>query len=374
MKRYTCLITTSVGIAPTLHRELKYLWVKPYNQFETWLFVDCTIEEIAFLNVRVRTWSKIWMQLWENQSCLTFEELFLHCEKIAREDYIPEWAPLQIEAFSYKSDLQSITTLQSVAHKAVLNRIIWRDNKRIQQDNKQSHTIRIQVDNNTLRVYINTSWNALHERWRRTHAVQAPLKEHIAAALVLMTSRWYSQPLIDVCCWWWTIPIEAALIASNRAPWLEREFACWSFPWHNLEEHINHVKQTALQKIFDKEYHIQWYDIEHDAISYATIHAKNAWVNHCITFKQDNCAQVILQNNDTLITNPPYWKRIWSEHVDEIHDVIFHKARYCKAATIISWYEHTHWLYHPRYWKTRQTKNWSDRCTIYMHQNDGNNN
>ncbi len=367
MKKYTCLITTSVGLAPTLHRELKYLWVKPYNQFETWVFVDCTLKEIAFLNVWIRTWSKIRKQLSHKKQCDSFESLFTLLETLPRENYLDETSPFQIKAYSYNSDLESIPTIQSVSHKAILNRIIWKNQQHTVNNDKQAHTIRIQLHNNALFVYINTSWNALHERWRRMHHLQAPLKEHIAAALVLMTSRWYSLPLVDVCCWWWTIPIEAALIATNRAPWMHRWFACESFWWFNFQDDIASIKHDAQQKIFEKEYKIVWYDIDQEAIRCAADHASNAWVAHCISLQSRDCTDVILEENDTLITNPPYWKRIWSENVDQIHDIIFHKARYCKAATIISGYEHTHWLYHPRYRKTKQTKNWADRCNIYMH-------
>jgi putative N6-adenine-specific DNA methylase len=102
------------------------------------------------------------------------------------------------------------------------------------------------------------------------------IKEHIAAALVLMTSRGYSDPLIDPCCGSGTIPIEAAMIASNRAPGLLRSFACEEFPDPQRAKAVQDVVDTAKTKIFEKDYIILGYDIQQELIDQAKTNAESA--------------------------------------------------------------------------------------------------
>ncbi len=351
-------------------RELKYLRAKPYNWFDTGTFVDCTNEEIAKLNVWLRTWSKIRMQLAEKEICTHFDTLHELTSSINWSDYIAPMQWISIVAHSRESELHAERTIQSISHKAVIQSLTWTDNsERDIDDTIPVAIIRVSIAHDYCKIFINTSWNSLHERWYRLDSWEAPIKEHMAAALVLMTSRWYSTPFVDPYCGSWTIPIEAAMIASNRAPWLKRSFACERFPWFDFTALVAEQKEQAQNKIFDKEYDIQWFDIDQDVVYIAEDNARNAWVDHIVSFRRNDSLHHQFGEEQTIVTNPPYWRRIWEDVADRVHDTLFHKARYVKNMTVISWFEQAQEYYEPRFWKVKEARNWADDVNIYIHKN-----
>lgn len=368
--KHSCLVTTSAWVASTLNRELKYHKWKPYKVFKTWVYVNLTQKQIAHALVRLRTWTTLWMEVATKKSCNTFEDLYALVLSRDRSQYIQPKQWITISCNVHKSTLNSERTIQSVAHKAIITSLTGSDSGHWDIDKSiQPAHIRINIADDECTVFLDCSGRGLHERWRRTDTWSAPIKEHIAAAMVLMTSRGYSAPLIDPYCGSWTIPIEAAMIASNRAPWLDRSFACEDFPWFTFTDYIAETKKNAKTKIYKKKYRIFGFDNDPDMIAIAKKNAKNAWVDDIVSFEKHNSLHYQFKNDQTIITNPPYWNRIETQSVGRIHDTLFHKARYVKNMTIITWFEDTDDLYNPHFRETKPINNWADEVTLYFHKN-----
>lgn len=157
--------------------------------------------------------------------------------------------------------------MQSLAKKAIVKKLagnaLVTENK-----NLGSIEIRILLENNILRILLNTSGNALHKRGYREMTGDAPLKENIAAALVILSNWRFKEPLYDIFCGSGTISIEAAMIARNMAPGLKRKFDAESWPWIPKDV-FSKEKERAIQKEFSGEYKIYATDIRKDIIELA---------------------------------------------------------------------------------------------------------
>ena len=148
----------------------------------------------------------------------TFDELFDFVQSLSWKKYL-QTDNISIKAISKTSQLSSERTIQSIVHKAILQ------SYSPSQDDHFSEEIMVYLEHNHAKVMLNTSGVSLHQRGYRTQAGIAPLKENIAAAIVLLAGWKFKTPLIDPCCGSGTIPIEAAMIAKNIAPGLQRTFA-----------------------------------------------------------------------------------------------------------------------------------------------------
>lgn len=182
------------------------------------------------------------------------------------------------------------------------------------KENEHSHPIEVflLLVNDELRVLINTSGDALHKRGYRSQAGEAPLKESLAAALVLFSGWRFRTPLYDPLCGSGTLLIEAAMIARNIAPGLQREFDYLYFPWYELSCHEKAIKEARVM-IYDKSYQIFGSDEDPQMIEIACQNASRAGVLDTISFRQADMREVSYMPGSHMITNPPYGKRLSSE-------------------------------------------------------------
>lgn len=220
--------------------------------------------------------------------------------------------------------------------KAITKKLLGSDERRDEDSTLQAIDIMITLDRDSCFVLLNTTGESLHERGYRHHAGVAPLKENLAAAFVLSSGRKFSTPLVDPFCGAWTICIEAALIAKNIAPWMNRWFAFHGFEWYP-NSHFKDAMAVAEAKIMtDKKHTIIGHDIDPVMIDIARKNARNAWVEEYIDFsvrdfmtspvtpdfnviaseaKQSNEWQnnemIKWQDNRfSIVTNPPYGERM----------------------------------------------------------------
>lgn len=360
------LITTSYGIVPTLKRELNYHRHKSFHGFDTGLYVNGWIQEAAYLNVWLRTASKIWLEIGEETRVQNFNALYERVYSHDWKQYFSEWRPIKVNEHNHQSKLNAGRTIQSVSHKAIIDQLTWeKDGNRFVNTALDPIEVRIMLVMDKIRIYVNTSWLALHQRGYRTEAGEAPLREHIAAAMVLMTKRWYSDPLIDPLCGSGTIPIEAALIATNRAPGLYRTFAREAFPCSDssLKEKI--VAQ-ATAKIYEKNYDIKWYDSDPSIIKIAQENAKRAWVSWIVTFEEKSLFDQVFEEKQTVITNPPYGIRISGNEVQKIHTTLAREWFSANASTVISGYDEAEKLFRNEAWKHVRVKNGGNDVIIFV--------
>lgn len=315
------------------------------------------------INLRSRTANKVFQQLGYLHQCTDFDTLFHTIETIHRRHYIPTHTPIIVSVQTYESKLQATKVIQSVAHKAIIVWLTWSHNKQWEIDNNKGPAeILCTITKDHLSVYINTSGNALYQRAYKTGVGDAPLKENIAAAMILQSKRDSTKPLLDPCCGSGTIVIEAALIASNKAPWQHRDFAFQSFPSFDRSVRNKLLIQAKRSQTYC-DTHIQWRDIDHEVLQKAKDNADNAGVGSMITRKHvDMLKQPKPDKNSSIITNPPYGKRLDNNNIDNIHQTLIQRGK-THTTTFISSYDVTPYINKSR--SIQATKNGAVDCNIY---------
>jgi len=266
-------------------------------------------KDIALCNIWLRTADRVLIQLAEFKAS-DFEVLFQGVKKLPWEKMLEEDSKIHVIGKSNKSQLSSVPTCQSVTKKAILEAL--RRKYKVDRFSEDGTVFRIEValNNDIASITLDTSGDALNKRGYRKRRAEAPLKETLAAALVLISNWKYNQPLMDPFCGSGTIMIEAALIGRNIAPGLNRNFTAeeWTFIPKDIWQTI---RAEAKAKIKQPELKIYGSDRDPHAIDTARENAKIAGVGKDIVFETCDVEAVkILNPNGVLICNPPYGERI----------------------------------------------------------------
>ena len=357
------LITCPFWCASLLTKELKRLELPLIESHPTAILSEWTWKDIYNINLRSRIANKVYAIIWENK-VTNFDQVFDFILSLWRNSLFIPTTPFSLHATCKNSQIISEKSLVSVAHKAILTSLnILEDTK---ADHKNPQEIFLFMSWNNLKVCINTSWTSLHQRWWRTHTGPAPLKENLAATIILLSWWKFNRPLIDPFCGSGTIAIEAALLAKNIAPWKIRKFAFQNFK--NFDFNIwNELLLNAKKSEFENNYQIIARDIDEKVLGYAKVNAQNAWVRDVITFEhQDFQSGLMLFEWDFwLITNPPYWKRLNTN--DDLSPLYEKLADYLKECYgwVISSYPWMGKLFYSKHFSHKQLYNWADEEDFY---------
>lgn len=269
-------------------------------------------EAICRANVFLRTAERVLLKVGSFQA-VTFEELFEKTKAIAWEDWIPQDGKFWVaKASSIKSKLFSPSDIQSIMKKAMVERLKSKYNISWFPESGSSFPLRVFLFKDQVTIGIDTSGDSLHKRGYRTLTSKAPITETLAAALILLTPWKKDRILVDPFCGSGTFPIEAALIAANIAPGMNRSFLAEE--WSNLipRKEWYHAIDEANDLVDDSvKTDIQGYDIDEEIVTAARSNAKAAGVEHLIHFQQRPVAELSHPKKyGFIITNPPYGERI----------------------------------------------------------------
>ena len=265
-------------------------------------------------NLWLRTCDRI-MRVMAQFEARSFEELFQGVKKIEWEKLLPEDARFPIRAKCVKSQLMSPSDVQKIAKRAMVERmkgaygLDWFDETGV------LFQIDISIRDDIATVCVDSSGEPLSKRGYRTWNGEAPLRETLAAALVLQ-SGWHPwQPLVDPCCGTGTILIEAAFIATSRAPGLTRRFAMEAWPVVNHDyEKIEEIRREARLKFEEglkRPINISGSDINPEAIELARRHVKQAGLEGRIRLSVRDLRDVTIADEPgVFIANPPYGERL----------------------------------------------------------------
>ena len=269
-------------------------------------------DAVCYANIFLRTAERI---LWKVGSfkAETFEELFENTRSLPWEDYIPRDGKFWVaKAASVKSKLFSPSDIQSIMKKAMVRRLQERYHAEWFQEDGASYPVRVFLMKDVVTIGIDTSGVSLHKRGYREMSGQAPIAETLAAALIMLTPWKRDRILVDPFCGSGTIPIEAALMAANIAPGMNRHFT--GEGWRNLipegewREAVGEAKEMAN---LDVATDIQGYDIDENVIAAAKENARLAGVERLIHFQKRDVAQLSHRKKyGFIITNPPYGERM----------------------------------------------------------------
>ena len=246
-------------------------------------------------------------------TAVTFEELFQKTKEIPWERYIPENGKFWVtKAASVKSRLFSPSDIQSIMKKAMVERMNSRYYTQWFTEDGASYPVRVFLMKDVVTVGIDTTGVSLHKRGYRPAAGKAPIAENLAAALIMLTPWKKERILVDPFCGSGTIPIEAAMMAANIAPGMNREFTAEQ--WTNLIDRkywYEAIDEAHDQMDTNIETDIQGYDIDGDVLKTARRNAADAGVDHLIHFQRREVSQLSHPGKyGFIITNPPYGERL----------------------------------------------------------------
>lgn len=312
MKTYELVVPCHFGLEAVLKREIYDLGYEISRVEDGRVSFIGDAEAICRANIFLRTAERVLIEV-GRFSAVTFEELFQGIKNIPWEEYIPENGKFWVKkASSIKSKLFSPSDIQSIAKKAMVERMKVSYKKEWFEEDGAPYPVRIFLLKDEVMVALDTSGDSLHKRGYRTMTSKAPLTETLAAALLLLTPWKPDRILVDPFCGSGTFPIEAAMIAAGMAPGMNREFTAEK--WTNLIEQktwYETVQEAQEMVDLDVEVDIQGYDIDGEVVKAARENAKRAGVEHLIHFQQRPVDQLHHPKKfGFIVTNPPYGERL----------------------------------------------------------------
>lgn len=310
--RLEIIVPCHFGLEAVLKKEIYDLGYEILKVEDGRVTFEGDAEAVCRANIFLRTAERVLVKAGEF-TAETFDELFEGIKAIPWEDYIPKDGRFWVtKASSIKSKLFSPSDIQSIVKKAMVERLKQHYHVEWFPEDGASYPLRIFLLKDRVTAAIDTSGESLHKRGYRTMTSKAPITETLAAALILLTPWRKDRILVDPFCGSGTFPIEAAMMAANIAPGMEREFTAEQ--WTNLIERqlwYDAVEEARDQVDTDIQADIQGYDIDGEIVKAARENAKRAGVEQLIHFQQRPVSALSHPKKyGFVITNPPYGERL----------------------------------------------------------------
>lgn len=320
MAKYNIIATAAMGLESIVAKEVRDLGYE--SQVENGR-ISFTGDEAAIVrsNLWLRTADRIKIKIGEFKAT-TFDELFEKTKSLPWEQFLPVNAEFPVIGKSVKSKLFSVSDCQGIVKKAVVERL-KKHYKQVSwfEENGPLFRIEVALHKDIALLTIDASGSGLHKRGYRSEQGEAPLKETLAAALVLLTNWTPDRPFVDPFCGSGTIPIEAALIGQNIAPGFNRDFV--SENWHWIPSKIWDEARDEAESLakYDQELDITGSDIDHRMVKIASNNAFEAGLGDMIHFKQMQVKDfTTTKEYGVIVGNPPYGERLGDkEQVEKMY-------------------------------------------------------
>ena len=323
---------------------------------------------LAKANICLRTGERVMIVLAQFQA-KTFEELFQGVYHTNLEDYIPKDGQFPVKGHCLNSQLMSVPDCQAIIKKAASRRLGEKYGVSWLPETGAKYQLQFSLMNDRCQLYLDTSGPGLHKRGYRAIGNDAPLRETLAAAMVQLTRYRGREFFWDPFCGSGTIPIEAALIAKNRAPGLNRHFVAETYPWMP-KEIWEQVKTEAKDKEFKGNYQILGSDSDPACVSLAMANARKAGVADVIKFRDGDATKMDLPaSSGILVCNPPYGERMMEQQsAQRLYAALGRHLKFAndwKKYVITSEPEFEH-FFGKRSDKKRKFYNGKIQCNYYM--------
>lgn len=312
MRRFELIAPCHFGMEAVLKREIDDLGYDITEVADGRVTFYGDEEALCRANIFLRTAERILIKIGSFHA-ETFEELFQGTRELPWEDYIPEDGKFWVaKAASVKSKLFSPSDIQSIMKKAMVERLGKVYGIQWFQENGESFPIRVFLMKDEVTVGLDSTGESLHKRGYRKLTAKAPIAENLAAALIQLTPWNGSRILVDPFCGSGTFPIEAAMMAANMAPGMNRSFTAenWNHivgkkNWYDTLDEARELVDLSV------ETDIQGYDADEVMVAIARENAKLAGVEKLIHFQRRDVAQLSHPKKyGFIITNPPYGERL----------------------------------------------------------------
>ncbi len=315
---YKCYASCAFGIEGILATEIRELGLTGVMAQDARVYFEADEYGVALANIFLRTADRVYIVLGEF-SVRSFDELFQNITNIDFASFIPSDAKLPVNANAVRSELMSVRDIQAVSKKAVVKAMQRKYKLGTLPENGGVFGLFVNLYKDVATVALNTSGAGLNRRGYRLKNAEAPLKETLAAALILI-SRWHSRDFYDPMCGSGTIAIEAAMIASNMAPGIHRQFDAQNYS-NSFRKAFADVREHAGARQTTPEMRICAGDIDSKNIKLATGHARNMGLDGAIDFYVGDATEFRQPEKPaTIITNPPYAVRLGEkEEVERLY-------------------------------------------------------
>lgn len=355
MQKYQLMATAAAGIEALVGKEFRQLGYEAKVENGLVRFTG-DMRDILTTNLWLRTADRIKIIVGEFPA-RTFDELFENTTALPWEEFLPVDAEFPVEGRSHHSQLHNVPSVQAIVKKAIVQRLsrVYHRRTRLPETGNL-YPLEVVINKDQVMLTLDTTGESLFKRGYRKNKGGAPLKENMAAALVMLAHWFPDNPFVDPVCGSGTIPIEAALLGHNIAPGINRAFACEQ--WVNLMPAglSDDVRDEADDKAdYDVKLDIHGYDIDQNMVEIAEENCRAAGLTHDITFKQLALNDWRTDKyNGVIVANPPYGERL-SDHA-AVHELYRQMGELYRPLTTWSKYILTADLEFEKYYGAKATK------------------
>ena len=319
------VIPALMGVESSVAYELKKLGLANVRAENGRVLCSGTFADVPRINLNLRTGARLLICLGEFET-RSFEQLFEGTAALPWEDFIPREGQFPVKGYTISSQLYAVSACQSIIKKAIAKRLGRVYGLETLPETGALYQVQFSILKDKAALMLDTSGDSLYKRGYRAQGVLAPLRETLAAALVSITRYKGRDPFCDPFCGSGTIPIEAALIAKNRAPGLNRSFSAQKWTWLPSGLWLE-AADEAMDNEFDGEYEIWGGDIDPAAVELARHNARLAEVDDIVKFEVADATRFHWGGlRGRVVTNPPYGERLMEKDEVEVLYRNFGKA------------------------------------------------
>ena len=312
MNNMQLIAPTLFGLEGLAGDELRRMGMENVRVEDRRVFFTGDERALAKANICLRTGERV-MIVVAQFTAKSFDELFQGVYHANLEDYIPKDGQFPVKGHCLNSQLMSVSDCQAIIKKAASKRLGEKYGVQWLPETGVKFQMHFTILNDQVTLSIDSSGPGLRKRGYRAVGNDAPLHETLAAGMIQLTRYRGREYFWDPFCGSGTIPIEAALIAKNRAPGLNRTFAAQEFPWIPGEI-WEEVKTEARDREFHGKYQIVGSDADPACVSLSFANARKAGVADCVTFKDGDATKLPLPTDSgILVCNPPYGERMMEQ-------------------------------------------------------------
>ena len=316
MDNFKLCVPCLLGLEGPIADELRRMKMQDVQNENGRVYFTGGAKEIAKANINLRIGERVLLELGRFKA-ETFDELFECTKALPWEMLIPKDAAFPVKGYSLNSKLFSVSDCQKIIKKAIVERLKSVYGIEWFSETAETYQIQFSIMKDVASLCIDTSGSGLHKRGYRPAHNAAPLKETMAAAMVKLSRYRGRDDFCDPFCGSGTIPIEAALIAKNRAPGLNRDFTAMN--WSIFDRSVwQQARDEARSKEFHGDYNIVGSDIDPKVIEIARENARRAGVDDVVRFEVADATKFDRRTErGVIVTNPPYGERIMEKQQAE---------------------------------------------------------